>query len=133
MNKFFLAILLFLAISPVLRAQEHISSDELFKDARNAAFEQKDYGKAKELAYRALAQSPGYSDIDIFLGRIYAWTHQYDSARMHFTKVLDSNPSNEDASVAYADLEYWNDHYQSALEICNNALTVIILILKTFY
>ncbi len=57
------------------------------RSARNAAFENKNYEKAKELAYQALAQSPGYADIDIFLGRIYAWNHEYDSARVHFTKV----------------------------------------------
>ncbi len=120
MNKLILAIFIFLATT--CRAQNHLSSDELFKDARNAAFEQKDYDKAKEIAYQALAQSPGYSDIDVFLGRIYAWNHQYDSARIHFAKVLDANPSNEDASIAFADLEYWNDHYQNALDICNKAL-----------
>ncbi len=123
MKKFTLILVFFLPFSIVLKAQNHLSSDELFKEARNAAFEQKDYDKAKQLAYEALVQSPGYADIDIFLGRIYAWNHDYDSARIHFTKVLKANPSNEDASIAFADLEYWNDHYQNGLDICNKALT----------
>ncbi len=123
MNKITIILLLFLSISNHIKAQNSLSSDELFKDARNAAFEHKDYEKAKELAYQALDQSPNYADIDIFIGRIYSWNHQYDSARFHFTKVLNANPSNEDASVAFADLEYWNDHYQSSLDICNKALT----------
>ncbi len=122
MYKFILILSFFLSASSFLNAQNQRTSDELFKDARNAAFDDKDYEKAKELAYQALEQSPGYADIDIFLGRIYAWNHQYDSARLHFTKVLDANPSNEDASIAFADLEYWNDHYQSALDLCNKAL-----------
>jgi YaiO family outer membrane protein len=122
MYKFILFFSFFLSASSFLNAQNYRTSDELFKDARNAAFEDKEYGKAKELAYQALEQSPGNADIDIFLGRIYTWNHQYDSARLHFTKVLDANPSNEDASIAFADLEYWNDHYQSALDICNKAL-----------
>ena len=123
MNKFILILFIIFASSSFLQAQNHLSSDELFKDARNAAFEHKDYEKAKELAYQALEQSPNYADIDIFIGRIYSWNHQYDSARFHFTKVLNANPSNEDASVAFSDLEYWNDHYQSSLDICNKALT----------
>ncbi|MDE3182138.1 MAG: YaiO family outer membrane beta-barrel protein [Bacteroidota bacterium] len=123
MNKFILILVFFFSAASFLNAQNHLSSDELFKEARNEAFEHKDYAKAKELAYQALEQSPNYADIDIFIGRIYSWNHQYDSARIHFTKVLNANPSNEDASLAFADLEYWNDHYQSSLDICNKALT----------
>ena len=123
MKKLIFIFFLFLTASSFVDAQNQLSSDELFKEARNAAFGNKDYDKAKELAYEALAQSPGYADIDIFLGRIYAWTHEYDSSRNRFTKVLEANPSNEDASVAFADLEYWNDHYQTSLDICNKALT----------
>jgi YaiO family outer membrane protein len=121
MNKFNVSLLILLSVSFKIQAQNALSSDELFADARKSAFENKNYQKAKELAFEALEKSPGYADVDIFLGRIYSWDHQYDSARMHFTKVLNANP-NEDASIAYADLEYWNDKYRNALEICNNAL-----------
>lgn len=121
MNKFNISLLIFLSVSFKIQAQNALSSDELFADARKSAFENKNYQKAKELAFEALKKSPGYADVDIFLGRIYSWDHQYDSARMHFTKVLNANP-NEDASVAYADLEYWNDNYRNSLDICNNAL-----------
>jgi YaiO family outer membrane protein len=122
MNKFIIVSLLFLSASFRIQAQNSLSSDELFAEARKSAFENKNYQKARELAFEALKKSPGYADVDIFLGRMYAWDHQYDSARMHFTKVLDAK-ANEDASIAYADLEYWNDHYQEALDICNKALT----------
>src|SRR6185312_8386105 len=121
MNKFNISLLILLSVSFKIQAQNALSSDELFADARKSAFENKNYQKAKELAFEALEKSPGYADVDIFLGRIYSWDHQYDSARMHFTKVLNANP-NEDASIAYADLEYWNYNYQNALDICNNAL-----------
>lgn len=121
MNKFNISLLIFLSVSFRIQAQNALSSDELFADARKSAFENKNYQKAKELAFEALKKSPGYADVDIFLGRIYSWDHQYDSARMHFTKVLNANP-NEDASIAYADLEYWNDNYRNSLDICNNAL-----------
>jgi YaiO family outer membrane protein len=123
MNKISIVVFLFLSISFRIKAQDSLSSDELFTNARNAAFKDKNYEKAKDLAFEALEKSPNYADIDIFLGRIYSWNHQYDSARIHFSKVLNAKP-NEDASVAYADLEYWNDHYQNSLKICDSALTV---------
>ncbi len=124
MIKLLLSTLCFL-FSPFLSfAQNPISSDDLFKSARHAAFEEKDYEKAKEYARQALQISPTYADVEIFLGRIYTWNKQYDSARFHFEKVLNNLPISEDASVAYADLEYWNDHYPKALIICNNALEV---------
>ena len=113
-----------MASSYFLSAQTGLSSDELFKEARHAAFEDKNYDKAKQLSYEALKVSPSYTDIDIFLGRVYTWSSEYDSARFHFTKVLNSHPDNEDASIAFADLEYWNDHYEESLDICNKALTV---------
>ncbi len=122
MNKLILTFIFLFSFSFFLKAQKSFSSDELFKNARDAAFEFKNYDKAKELAYEALNISPTYADIDIFLGRIYTWDKEYDSARFHFTKVLDANPANEDASLAYADLEYWNEHYENSLAICNRAL-----------
>jgi YaiO family outer membrane protein len=105
-----------------LKAQK--SSDELFKNAKEAAFDLKDYGKAKQFAIEALYISPAYADIEIFLGRVYTWNNQYDSARYHFLKVLSTAPINEEASIAYSDLEYWNDNYKEALNICNRALVV---------
>ncbi len=122
MKKQLFILTFFLLASFYLKAQNALTSDELFKDARHAAFEDKNYDKAKQLAYQALEISPSYADIDIFLGRVYAWNSEYDSARYHFTKVLYANPENEDASIAYADLEYWNDHYEAALDICKKAL-----------
>ena len=123
MNKVTLITLLLLSATSLLNAQNHLSSDELFKSARYAAFEDKNYDEAKKFARQALEISPAYADIEIFLGRIYTWNKQYDSARYHFSKVLSAGPD-EDASVAYADLEYWNDHYTEALHICNSALAV---------
>ena len=120
---FFIFLLLTALInSQSLWAQEGLSSDELFQEARKAAFDKKDYTLATELSRRALTTSPDYSDIRIFLGRIYAWWNKPDSARECFKKVLSQFPDNEDASSAYADLEYWNGHLESSLVICEKAL-----------
>src|SRR6202042_3059228 len=108
-NRILIIIISFLTSTSFLQAQ---TSDELFKNARKAAFDLKDYDKAKQFAFRALKKSPDYAEIEIFLGRVYTWDKQYDSARYHFLKVLSSNPKNEEASIAYTDLEYWNDNYE---------------------
>ena len=112
MNKRTLLILFFFSATTILNAQATLSADDLFKHAREAAFDDKNYSKAKLLASHALAISPAYADIEIFLGRVYTWNKQYDSAKFHFANVLSTDPVNEDGSVAFADLEYWNDHFQ---------------------
>jgi YaiO family outer membrane protein len=121
MSKLTLLLICFLSLSSLLKAQ---TTDELFKDARQAAYETKDFDMAKQLALQALQKSPKYSEIEVFLGRVYTWNKQYDSARFHFSKVLENEPGNEDAGVAYADLEYWNDHYEAAIKICDQGLAV---------
>ena len=123
MKKSTLTIISIIISCTLIKAQNATSSDELFKNAREAAFEDKNYDVAKQLAFQALKISPAYADIEIFLGRVYAWNDQYDSACYHFSKVLSADPVNEDASIAYADLEYWNDHYEKSLNICNTALS----------
>src|SRR5436305_8402439 len=103
-------------------AQDTLSSDGLFQIARKAAFEENDYAKAKEYCNKVLEISPGYTDVTVFLGRIYSWNRQYDSARVNFEKVLDQKADYEDASVAYADMEYWADNNKKALSIIDSAL-----------
>ena len=123
MNNRALILICLLPVSALLKAQTAASSDELFKAARNASFEEKDDNKAKELAKQALSQSPKYTDVEVFLGRLYSWNKQYDSAKYHYKQALAYAPSNEDASIAYTDLEYWNDHYDKALTVCSNGLS----------
>ena len=102
--------------------QTSIPTDELFKQARSAAFDQKNYALAISLSKQALTKSPDYADISIFLGRIYTWTGKTDSARQIFTGLLDKHPELEDASFAYASLEYWNDNSVKALQIVDNGI-----------
>lgn len=104
-------------------AQDSLTADELFQQARTASFDNKDYATAKTLLFRALEQAPDYSDLRVFLGRIYSWTNRYDSARTAFQYVLDHHPDNEDAAAALTDLEYWNNHYADALAVCNQGLS----------
>lgn len=115
-------LLLLSMITATIHAQDSTSSDGLFQMARKAAFDEKDYPKAKGYLYQALEISPDYADIRIFLGRIFTWTKNYDSSKLCFDYVLNNKADYEDASIAYTDLEYWNDHYTNALNVCTAGL-----------
>jgi len=103
-------------------AQENLSSDSLFRLARQAAFDNKNYPLAVQLSHFALKKSPDYNDIRVFLGRVYTWTDKLDSARTEFLIVLKQEPGFEDASAAITDLEYWNNNSLAALDYCNQGL-----------
>ncbi len=120
--KLFYFFIFLVAVSGAAYAQNGASSDELFQTARHAAFDQKDYPKAISLSKQALAKSPDYSDIRVFLGRVYTWSGKLDSARAAFNYVLDKHPDNDDASFAFGSLEYWNDNSAKALQITNAGL-----------
>ena len=118
--KFKISFFFLIAFFPsVLLAQD---SDQLFQLARKMAFDNKDYQQAIALSRQALVQSPNYSDVRVFLGRLYTWTAKLDSARFLFETVLKDEKGHEDAVLAYASLEYWNDNSRRALSILNSGL-----------
>lgn len=121
MNKC-LGFLLLLLFPFALYSQQNLTADELFVEARNAAFEQKDYPTSIKLAKQALDQAPDYTDISIFLGRVYTWTDDLSSARAVFEGLQKREVKDEDFFIAYASLEYWNDQNSKAIEILNRGL-----------
>lgn len=122
-KQIFYLTLLFLTIAyNPLMAQRSRSSDELFQEARSAAFQQKNYQVAVDLAKQGLQISPDYNDIRVFIGRVYTWWKKPDSARIYFEELLIGHPNYEDGISAYADLEYWNDNPAKSLLICEKGL-----------
>jgi YaiO family outer membrane protein len=69
-----------------------------------------------------LSQSPNYTDVAVFLGRIYTWSDQVDSARVVFNDLLQRGEQDEDFYLAYASLEYWNDQEKKALDLIEKGL-----------
>jgi YaiO family outer membrane protein len=116
-----LFLLLFLSCT-VSFAQNEPSSDDLFQQARKMAFDKKDYPGAIILIKQALHKSPDYTDIRVFLGRLYIWSNHTDSARVQLDEVISKHPDNEDGAVAYASLEYWNDNSTKALQLVTQGL-----------
>ena len=120
--KFLASIFLFLLVITNIFAQEQLTVDELFVKAREIAFEQKDRDKAREICYKILERSPGYTDVSVFLARLYTWDDMNDSARAVFKRIFSNDNTNHDAINAAIDLEYWNDNPQVALKYCNLGL-----------
>jgi len=107
-----MGVLLFGSVSTV-HAQ---SSDSLFAQARNVAFEKGNYERARSLAYMALDQSPNYHGIRVFVARTLAWEGRRDSARAELTYVLKRAPGHYEGLKAMIDVESWSGRYQRALQ-----------------
>jgi YaiO family outer membrane protein len=107
-----------LSMPVVSRAQSGDSADDLVRQARHEAFVNRQYPAAIKKCRIALELSAGDPDIGVLLGRLYAWSHNADSARLAFSMALRQHPGFEDAYIAWADLESWNDNDSAALAIC---------------
>lgn len=117
----FCAVLLFINSAQVFA--QTTTAEELYTAARAAAFDDKDYVKSISLAKQALDKAPAYTDIVVFIGRLYSWSKQPDSARAYFSRAINQQPDQEDAYAAYADLEYWNNNDEQGLAIVDAGLT----------
>ncbi|WP_312510349.1 YaiO family outer membrane beta-barrel protein [Chryseobacterium culicis] len=132
--------LLALLFPVTMYSQQNLSADELFLKARNTAFEQKDYPASIALARQALEKSPDYTDISVFLGRLYTWNKDLSSARAVFEELEKKGVQDEDYFLAYASLEYWNDQNTKAIDILNKGLSyhpkseaLLLLKAKVYY
>lgn len=138
--KRYSTFLLALLFPVTMYSQQNLSADELFLKARNTAFEQKDYPASIALARQALEKSPDYTDISVFLGRLYTWNKDLSSARAVFEELEKKGVQDEDYFLAYASLEYWNDQNTKAIDILNKGLSyhpkseaLLLLKAKVYY
>ena len=97
------------------------TADELFATARNHA-SQRNYPAAIVVCQQAIQQSPDYTEVAVYLGRLYFWSGNNDSARQVYNHVIHSNPTNEEALAALAELENSTQNYQQGLSITLEAL-----------
>ncbi|WP_417886568.1 YaiO family outer membrane beta-barrel protein [Zunongwangia sp.] len=135
LSKFLVILVIFLFQTNSIIAQ-NLTVEELFAKARMAAFNDKNYSEAIQLSKQALVKNPDYVDIQVFLGRVYTWNQQPEEARAVFKNIFQKQSKNKEASIAYANLEYWNDNPKQALQIADDALinypdSEELLLLKT--
>lgn len=120
-----LLLISFLLVACVYKAtaqNDTLTVDRQYELARQAAFEEGNYDKARKLAYAALEESPDYHGIRIFIARLYAWEGNYDKARKELNHILERDPDNYRALEALIDVESWSENYASALETTNRAI-----------
>lgn len=120
---FFFFVATLLVSTTDVHAQQNITADSLYTKARNAAFDHKDYDVAINYAQQALLKQPQYTEIIVFIGRVYAWKEDVDSAIYYFEKALSQDITFEPAYASYADVSFWNDNNEEALNILNTGLT----------
>lgn len=99
--------------------------DDAFTQARELGFNG-ERRAAIDLAQRILIKAPTYADVRNFLGRLYTWEGQYDSARIQFLIVLKDEPDNEDAYLALMDCELYDDNPAQAYAYSLNAFKSIL-------
>lgn len=119
--RYFTLILTFF-VSMTLYCQEATTTDELFAKARSIAFEEKDYTKSIALAKKALEESPDYTEIAIFLGRLYTWSDDVNAARSIFEDLEKRMVQDQDFFIAYGSLEFWNNNEEKGLSIVEKGL-----------
>jgi YaiO family outer membrane protein len=98
-----------------------LSADDLYTQARELAFNGK-REEARILCEMALAKSPNYSEIAVFMGRTYAWDGNRAAAREIYKGVLEKEPYYIEAVLAMADVELWDDKPDKALEYLDPCL-----------
>jgi YaiO family outer membrane protein len=121
---FFLMLLLFgFGLSEQAKGQsQELTVDEQYSLARQAAFDENDYSKARKIAYDALQKSPDYHGIRIFIARLYGWEGNYKSARKELETVLNRDPDNREAFKALTTIESRSGHLDRALQVNSKAL-----------
>ena len=109
-------------IDQVLAQSQELTVDEMYTLAREAAFTYGDYSKARNLAYKALEESPDYHGIRIFIARLFGWEGNYGSARQELETVLNRDPDNKEAFEALTNIESRSGDLSQALRVNSRAL-----------
>jgi len=111
-----LSVFLLTVNTSSLQAQNtSLTVDEQYELARNEAFEEGDYKKARELAYLALERSPDYHGIRIFIASLYGWEGRYNKASEELKTVLEADPENRRALLSIIDIESRAENFSEAL------------------
>jgi len=85
--------------------------DNAYKTARDLAFDG-EKERALLLCRYILNEVPGHADTEILMGRIYAWSKEYDKAASILETAIEKYPVYEDGYAALLDVYYWADDNQ---------------------
>ena len=125
----YISIILFVLLSVCIHVedaygQNRTDPDELFKQARTAAFDNKDYNRAITLALQVLSIVPDYDEVKEFLGRVYYWSGQTTNAKIVLNEVLDKDPTRHLARNSLVDIYLEESDYSGALRLLDEGLSL---------
>ena len=108
--------------------------DAAFANARKLAFDGKKTEAETSLKF-ILEKYPNYYEIRMFLATVYGWDKQYKLANEEYLQLLAKDKTKKDYWLGYIKNEIWADQPLKAIELANQALTVLpnnaeIIILK---
>ena len=108
--------------------------DVAFANARKLAFDGKKT-EAETSLKLILEKYPDYYEIRMFLATVYGWDKQYKLAHEEYLQLLAKDKTKKDYWLGYIKNEIWADQPLKAIELANQALTVLpnnaeIVILK---
>lgn len=136
MRAFTLLIIILLSFNAHAQRKGLVSSDKLLQLALQETNEHRNYNKAIALCKKGLAQSPGYTDIRLLLGKLYMLTGRPAAARSEWQGVLKKEPANIDALHYLVNLEYSQHHIKETMDHINTALRISpedkVLLLKKY-
>jgi len=110
------------SVSGLMAQTSQLSVDKQFSQARDAAFNEGNYEKARRMAYGALEVSPDYHGIRIFIANLYGWEGNYNDARKELQTVLQQDPKNRSAFEALINLESRSGALEQSLRVTDRAL-----------
>jgi YaiO family outer membrane protein len=114
--------LLLLLIPATTAFGQTADPDQLFSQARTAAFEQNDFPKAIRLAKEALNLAPDYLDVKEFLGRVYIFNNEHELGRPILIEVLKEDQKRKFARLTLVDSYLNTGNYVKADEYAYQGL-----------
>jgi YaiO family outer membrane protein len=116
--KITLLILLFTVLNSVLIAQ--INSDSIFQVAINQV-KNNQFHPAIYNAKKALEVNPNRGDILIFIGNIYSWENQNDTAMIYINQARNLNYKHDDFYEAWLNVLLRKHEFNTLLNACAEA------------
>lgn len=120
MKKYICIFTIFL--SCYIFGQNQQNPELLFQEARRIAFEEKNYANSIDFARKALELDPEQTEIQIFLGRLYAWNKDYASSERVYLDLEQKGIKELDFFVAYSTILFWQEKNEEALNVLENGL-----------
>ncbi len=122
MEKFLIAFIVFVLISPCIFAQENISKEELKGLLGETYMMDKDYGSAVDQYTEILKNDPSNIKARVSLADILSWQKKYDDSIREYKKALDIEPGNIDIKIKLARAYLWSKDYAKAQGLFKNII-----------